>query len=242
MRANLLGFALVHLRMNADAASKLPAARAPLAPRDARTDATDSSTDEALMAAYQAGDVASFRALVQRHHGPVYRFCLRALHSPEAAADAVQEVFLRVVKNAHSWEHKAKFTTWVYTIARNHCIDEARKGRFRKTESLNETSAHADGGEGEEKIEKVASPLPASDAVVHGARLRKAIDAALLTLPEEQREVFLLREVSGLAFKDIADAVGVGENTVKSRMRYALTALKKALGAAGYDNGVSDTG
>ena len=76
--------------------------------------------------------------------------------------------------------------------------------------------------------------MPQSDSVAHGTRLRKAIDKALETLPEEQREVFLLREVSGLAFKDIADATGVGENTVKSRMRYALAGLKKALQTAGF--------
>lgn len=195
---------------------------------------TDMRTDEELMTAYKTGDAAAFRVLVERHNGPVYRFCLRALRSPEAAADAAQEVFLRVVKNSASWEPKAKFTTWVYTIARNHCIDEARKGRFRKTESLNETTGKE--GEGEEKIERVPTTVPAGDEVAHGTRLRKAIDAALATLPEEQREVFLLREVSGLPFKEIADTVGVGENTVKSRMRYALTALKKALSAAGFDD------
>lgn len=220
--------------MNADAASRVvsrPASAAVAKPSDART-------DEELMAAYKGGDPAAFRALVERHNGPVYRFCLRALRSPEAAADAAQEVFLRVVKNAAGWEPKAKFTTWVYTIARNHCIDEARKGRFRKTESLNETTgtSRSGGGEGEERIERVPSPTPQADQIAHGTRLRKAIDAALATLPDEQREVFLLREVSGLPFKDIADAVGVGENTVKSRMRYALTALKKALATAGFDD------
>jgi RNA polymerase sigma-70 factor (ECF subfamily) len=217
--------------MNADAATKLvatvPSAQSLGHGRDART-------DEELMSSYKTGDASAFRALVERHHAPVYRFCLRALRSPEAAADAAQEVFLRVVKNAASWEPKAKFTTWVYTIARNHCIDEARKGRFRKTDSLNETVGQD--GEGEEKIERVASPLPQSDQIAHGTRLRKAIDKALATLPDEQREVFLLREVSGLAFKEIADATGVGENTVKSRMRYALAGLKKALDAMGFND------
>jgi RNA polymerase sigma-70 factor, ECF subfamily len=214
------------------AGSRLPAGASP-APRSAEQRG-DPRSDEELMAAYKAGEPAAFRVLVERHHGPVYRFCLRALRSPEAAADAAQEVFLRVVRNCAGWEPKAKFTTWVYTIARNHCIDEARKGRFRKTESLNETVG-AD-GQGEEKIERVASPVPQSDQIAHGTRLRKAIDAALATLPEEQREVFLLREVSGLAFKEIAEATGVGENTVKSRMRYALAGLKKILGAQGFDD------
>jgi RNA polymerase sigma-70 factor, ECF subfamily len=213
--------------VRADAATQPTSAPSPVKSGDSRS-------DEELMAAYKGGDPAAFRVLVERHNAPVYRFCLRALRSPEAAADATQEIFLRVVRNAAGWEPKAKFTTWIYTIARNHCIDEARKGRFRKTESLNETVGKD--GEGEERIERVASEVPASDRVAHGTRLRKAIDDAVAELPEEQREVFLMREVSGMQFKDIAEAVGVGENTVKSRMRYALTALKKVLSAKGFND------
>lgn len=185
------------------------------------------------MAAYKGGDVAAYRVLVERHHAPVYRFCLRALRSPEQAADAAQEVFLRVVKNAPSWERKAKFTTWLYTMARNFCIDEARKGRFRKTESLNESVGKDDDG-GDERIDRVASEVPQQDRLADNTRLRKVIDAAVKDLPDEQRQVFLLREVSGLQFKDIADMTGVGENTVKSRMRYALASLQKRLAAAGF--------
>jgi RNA polymerase sigma-70 factor (ECF subfamily) len=196
---------------------------------------TDARTDEELLAAYKGGETAAFQVLVKRHHAPVYRFCLRALRSPEAAADAAQEVFLRVVKNAPTWEPKAKVTTWLYTIARNHCIDEARKGRFRRTESLDEPVAR-DGDGGDARIDRVTSDTPQQDRVAHGLRLRKAIDEALATLPEEQREVFLMREVSGLAFKDIADTVGTNENTVKSRMRYAMAALRKILVQRGFSD------
>ena len=185
------------------------------------------------MAAYKGGDVGAYRVLVERHHAPVYRFCLRALRSPEAAADAAQEVFLRVVKNAPTWERKAKFTTWLYTMARNFCIDEARKGRFRKTESLNEKANKDDDG-GDERLDRVVSEVPQQDRLADNTRLRRVIDDAVKELPDEQREVFLLREMSGLQFKDIADLTGVGENTVKSRMRYALAALQKHLQAAGF--------
>lgn len=195
--------------------------------------AADPRNDEDLMAAYKGGDVGAYRVLVERHHAPVYRFCLRAMRSPEAAADAAQEVFLRVVKNAPTWERKAKFTTWLYTMARNFCIDEARKGRFRKTESLNEKVGKDDDG-GDERLDRVASEVPQQDRLADNTRLRKLIDEAVAELPDEQREVFLLREMSGLQFKDIADLTGVGENTVKSRMRYALAALQKRLAAAGF--------
>lgn len=195
----------------------------------------DERSDEDLMAAYKAGEVVAYRVLVERHHGPVYRFCLRALRSPEAAADATQEVFLRVVKHAPSWECKAKFTTWLYTLARNWCIDEARKGRFRKTESLNEPAATGrDGESGDERQDRVATELPAPDRVVDNRRLRAVLDSAIAELPDEQREVFLLREHGGLPFRDIGELTGVGENTVKSRMRYALHFLQKRLQAAGF--------
>lgn len=193
------------------------------------------------MAAYKGGEVGAYRVLVERHHPPVYRFCLRALRSPEAAADATQEVFLRVVKNAPTWERKAKFTTWLYTMARNYCIDEARKGRFRKTDSLNEKLSKDDDS-GDERLDRVASEVPQADRVADNTKLRTVIDAAVAELPDEQREVFLLREMSGLQFKDIADLTGVGENTVKSRMRYALASLQKRLAAAGFVAGASATG
>ena len=197
--------------------------------------ARDERSDEDLMAAYQAGEVVAYRVLVERHHAPVYRVCLRSLRSPEAAADAAQEIFLKVVKNAPGWERKAKFTTWLYTMARNWCIDESRKARFRKTESLNEGLGKAgDSDSGEQRLDRVVSELPQQDRVVDNRRLRKVIDDAVADLPEEQREVFLLREMSGLPFKDIAEATGTGENTVKSRMRYALVSLQKRLQAAGF--------
>lgn len=197
--------------------------------------AKDDRSDEDLMAAYKGGEVAAYRVLVERHHAPVYRFCLRALRSPEAAADAAQEVFLRVVKHAPSWERKAKFTTWLYTMARNWCIDESRKARFRKTESLNEPAVKgSDGDSGEERQDRVATELPQPDRVADNVKLRAVLDAAIAELPDEQREVFLLREQGGLQFKDIADLTGTGENTVKSRMRYALQFLQKRLQAAGF--------
>jgi RNA polymerase sigma-70 factor (ECF subfamily) len=198
----------------------------------------DARDDEELMAAYKAGDARAYRVLVERHHAPVYRFCLRSLRSPEAAADAAQEVFLRVVKNAPTWERKAKFTTWLYTMARNHCIDEARKARFRRTESLNE-AVGKDGDGRDERLDRVASEALGPDRLVDSARLRQVIDAAVAELPAEQREVFLLREHAGLQFKDIAVVAGVGENTVKSRMRYALSALQKKLSEAGFTAAVA---
>ncbi len=193
------------------------------------------SVDDAeLFSAYCAGDVRAFQELVKRHQAPLYRFCLRSLGNPEAATDAAQEVFLRVVKNAPNWERKAKFTTWLYTIARNFCIDETRKGRFRKTESLDEP-LYTHGDSGASKIDQVSSELPNAEAMLKARRVRSAVDQALEMLPAEQREVFCLRQYGGLSFREIAESLDVGENTVKSRMRYALGGVRKTL----TDEGVS---
>lgn len=207
------------------------AAPLPAAPPAAAA-AGDARSDEVLFAAYQRGEVAAFRLLVERHHRPVFRFCLRALGNPEAAEDAAQEVFLRVVRNAAAWQPQAKFTTWLYTIARNFCIDEARKRVHRRTESLN--APRGDEASGEERIDAVPAATPGSDQLTDAGRMRVVIDRAVAALPEEQREVFCLREHGDLSFREMADVLGVGENTLKSRMRYALVALRRALEAAGF--------
>lgn len=215
--------------MNAKASSQVALATS----KEAASERPADRTDEELLEAYKHGDASAFRQLLERHNKPVFRFCMRSLGNPEAAADATQEVFLRVVKHAPRWERKAKFTTWMYTIARNFLIDEARKARFRRHDSLNEKIGHDDGG-GEEKLDRVASEQVSSDRLADGKRVRGVVDEALLELPPEQREVFCLRQYQGMPFKEIAAAVGAGENTVKSRMRYALQGLQEALKSAGF--------
>ena len=205
-------------------------------PAKARASFSSDDTDEALFSAYQQGQVAAFRVLVERHQGPVYRFCLRSMGNPEAAQDATQEIFLRVVKYAASWQPKAKFTTWMYTIARNFCIDESRKAQHRKSESLNAPRFGQEKGRGEERQDAIASALPSPAQNTEGARLRSVLDAAIAALPDDQKAVFCLREQAGLPFKEIATLMETGENTIKSRMRYALGALRKALEKAGFSS------
>ena len=186
-------------------------------------------TDEELLAAYQQGDPAAFEALLRRHRGPLFTFLLRMLGNREKAEDLAQETFLRIVKGAQAWERRARFQTWLFTIARNLCVDEARRERFRRADSLD-----ADGPSGEPPL---ADSVPGGEIDpgrgAESARLRPILQNALLSLPVEQREVFVLREQAGLPFREIAALVGANENTVKSRMRYALDGRRKALAAAG---------
>jgi RNA polymerase sigma-70 factor (ECF subfamily) len=116
----------------------------------------------------------------------------------------------------------------VYTILRNLCIDQLRRRALRRHPSLDERSQRGD-EEGPTLLEQTADSRASVEREATGTELKERIMRAVDTLPEEQREVFLLREVSNLPFKEIAVVTGVPENTVKSRMRYALERLQQAL-------------
>jgi len=184
-------------------------------------------TDEALMIRFQQGDRSAFALLVRKHKTPLFNFALRQIRARQAAEDVVQEAFVRVVQNAADFKHEARFSTWLYTIARNLCIDHLRKGALRKHPSLDSSSSQDDGGPtlGEQTADARANVERDATA----GELRAKIASAVETLPDDQREVFLMREVANLPFKEIADITGVPENTVKSRMRYALERLQAAL-------------
>jgi RNA polymerase sigma-70 factor (ECF subfamily) len=185
--------------------------------------------DESLVARFQSGDRSAFTVLVRRHQGPLYHFAFRQLRSAPAAEDVVQETFVRVVQNAADFKHEARFTTWVYTIARNLCIDQLRKRAHRKHPSLDE--ARGEDGEGRTLGELVPDKKADTERLASSSEIKERIAQAVAKLPDDQREVFLMREVANLPFKEIAEITGVPENTVKSRMRYALERLQEALGA-----------
>lgn len=192
----------------------------------------DDERDERLMARFQAGDARAFEVLVRRHRTPVFSFLLRLAGDRARAEDLCQEVFLRVVKAAEGWEDRARFTTWLFTLARNLATDEARRQAFRRAEPLDAPGLRGGDGDGPAREPAAAGDLP-PDRAAGAALLRPKLEAALAALPPEQREVFLLREHAGLRFAEIAAATGTPENTVKSRMRYALEGLRAALEAMG---------
>lgn len=179
------------------------------------------------MQRFQQGDSQAFRVLLERHRRGVYNFVLRHVGNPTAADDLVQDAFLRVVQGAHRYKLESKFTTWLYTIARNLCVDRARKMKFRRHKSLDQPMGCEE--DGATLGERVADDGAITDRAAIGSELQVHLERAIATLRDDQREVFLMREYSNLPFKEIAEIVGVPENTVKSRMRYALEHLRKAL-------------
>lgn len=182
-------------------------------------------SDEALMMRYAQGEVAAFELLVVRHEKGLFNFILRSCKRPDVAQELLQEVFMRVIKSAQGYQQKAKFTTWVYTIARNLCIDRAR----RKS-STHEMSLDKKVGQDEDGASFADLVVDEHAQVGHMSYERKQflqrLHVALQELPDDQRQVFMLKEVSGLKFREIAEVVDAPVPTVKSRMRYALEALR----------------
>jgi len=180
----------------------------------------DARPDSALMAAWQQGDEAAFDTLYTRHKGPVYRYLLRSV-TPAVAAELAQEIWLNLIKARARYVPRAKFTTYLYRLARNRLIDHVRQTNRRPR-----LVANAD----DEQFDPVDVRASSQAELADAKDLGDAIRVALTALPDEQREAFLLREEAGMSLAEIADVTGVGRETAKSRLRYATAKLREELG------------
>lgn len=184
------------------------------------------------MRAFRAGQAAAFGQLMARHRAPVFNFIARMLKERALAEDVLQETWLKVARHTTPYDPRGKFKLWLYTLARNACLDALRRSGRAVVSSLDAPlSAHTDDTR-LSALPDADAPLP--DDAAAAAQVRPMLERALQTLPAEQREVFVLREMQGLSFPDIGAVTGTNENTAKSRMRYALEALRKSLVQQGY--------
>jgi RNA polymerase sigma-70 factor (ECF subfamily) len=178
--------------------------------------------DETLMLRYRDGDAAAFEALFARHRGALYRFLRRQCGSAPLAEELYQEAWIRVIDARSRYEPRARFTTWLYSIAHNLLADHYRRTSRRPQEATldDEDSPLAD----------LSGDLQQEPpAMLDRKRLAQRLVAAIAALPEMQREAFLLQQEGGLSVEEIAAATGVGFETAKSRLRYALTRLRQSL-------------
>lgn len=182
--------------------------------------------DEQLMLAYAAGQLEAFEILMNRHQGAVYRFILRSVRNEERAEELTQDTFFRVIKAADRYKESARFTTFLFTIARNICIDESRRARTGRERSLDAPLGRDDSSGDTLKDRLVDEATTSGAGVLSREQFLERLQEGLDALPEEQREVFILRHIEGMRFVDIAAMFDISENTVKSRMRYALATLR----------------
>ena len=184
---------------------------------DSAPDSTQAS-DEALMLAWADGDVPAFEQLYSRHRGRLYRFLLRQLRDQALADELFQDVWQRVIAARTGWRPDAAFATWLYRIAHNRVADHWRALQYRPPATV----------DADERAARIPDPDTPERTLSEFER-RRELQLALDALPHEQREVLLLRLEQELTLEEIGAITGVGRETVKSRLRYAMEKLRDRL-------------
>jgi RNA polymerase sigma-70 factor (ECF subfamily) len=180
-------------------------------------------SDVELINRFVDGDIAAFNRLTRNWEAAAFNFIMRYVGDREEAKDLCQKTFIQVYRGLPRLKDRERFSTWFYRIALNTCRDAAR---VRKRHSL----ISMDGlEEGElDSVPELATPRTLDpDSVAHRQNVKELLNEALQVIPAEQRVVVVMKEYQGLKFTEIAEVLKVPLNTVKSRMYYGLSALKK---------------
>ena len=182
--------------------------------------------DAVLMLRVKRGDRAAFAELVEKYKQPVMNLVYRTLHDETEAEDLAQNVFLQVYKSARRYESRAKFSTWLFTIARNLCLNEIRRRSRHPADSLEESHAeHED--QPRQQFEDKSSVAP-PEKLLHG-ELAQKIEEALAELPENQRTAILLCRQEELSYEEIARILGCSLSATKSLIHRGRETLKEKL-------------
>ena len=178
--------------------------------------------DKHILARARRGELDAFGELVRQYEKRVYAVALRSSGSPEDAADITQEVFLRAWRSIESFRGDSGFSTWLFRITMNLCVDHARhKNAQPQTQPL---------VVGEEDAERpIPDTAPTPEEHLENSELGRELAAALDEVSEEHRRIVLLRDVSGLSYTEIAEVLEISEGTVKSRLSRARIALRTIL-------------
>ncbi|MDP1920993.1 MAG: sigma-70 family RNA polymerase sigma factor [Myxococcales bacterium] len=199
------------------------------APRGTDNGAAGVATDEdsELLVRAQQGEMAAFEQLVERHQQRVFAMTARMLRSDDDAAEVVQEAFLAAYRHLPDFRGESAFGSWVYRIASNYALMRLRHRKV--TNIVEEPEGAPNFNERGSLIDDVADWSRDAEEQTLDAELRKAIDDASSRLPEEYRQVFLLRDVEGLSYEEIAAATGDSVPAIKSRLHRARLSLRAAI-------------
>ncbi len=192
-------------------------------------------TDDELIEEYLNGDSLAFNELLARYKGMLFGFIYNTAGRREAE-DIFQEAFLRVIKGIKRYKKKGNFKSWLFTIANHIMIDRARWGRLRKNASLDAELSSESGGSLKDTIPDKG---PGPDRLAERKELAENLENAINRLPFPQRQALMMREHSGLSFKEIAEILKCPINTAIGRVHYALKNLHRELSETyGEDNGL----
>ena len=192
-------------------------------------------SEEQLIRRAQQGDNVAFEELLLLHQKKVYNLCLRMSANPDDALDLSQEAFLRAWRSLGQYQFEASFSTWLFRLTSNICIDFLRRKKRRQETSL--TESYDDSDEGAELSVPDAQPGPEQQAMTNETKIELA--RAIEQLSPEHREILQLRVIEDLQYEQIADILGVRVGTVKSRLARARLSFRKILKAGNYFDSAS---
>jgi len=184
-----------------------------------------SNNEQLLLERSKAGDIAAFETLIEAYQKKIFNLAYRIVGNYDDAGDLAQEALIRIFRSIVNFKEQSSFSTWVYRITTNVCLDDIRKKKNRKVLSLDE-EIHVEDGEMKRQIMS-DDPLP--DEVAEKEELRHLVNSAIKGLPEEQRLVITLRDIQGLTYDEISEILDCPSGTVKSRINRARQALKNVL-------------
>lgn len=162
----------------------------------------------------KAGDMQAFEDLVLQYEKMVYNVAFRMMNHTEDAYDISQEVFIKAFRNMKNFDERSTFSTWIYRITTNACIDEMRKRKGKETQSMDKEIQGDEGGYQKEFVDSDATP----EEVVVQQEDKSEIMQALDTLSEEHKTIVVLRDIRGLSYDEIAEITETSLGTVKSRL------------------------
>ena len=184
-----------------------------------------SDSEKNLLERAKSGDIAAFEQLIDSYQRKIFNIALRMLGNYDDAGDLTQEVLIRIYRSIGSFKEQSSFSTWIYRITTNVCLDEIRKRKNRKVISLDEEIKFDDG----DMKRQIESDEPTPEETAETEDLKKIVNDAIARLNEEHRIVIVLRDIQGLSYEEIADVLKCPEGTVKSRINRARQALKNIL-------------
>jgi RNA polymerase sigma-70 factor, ECF subfamily len=198
------------------------------APSNREARRAEAEEDRVLIEAAKAGDKRAFRALVDRHQRRAFTIAVGLVRDENDAREIVQEAFLRVFRGLASFQGGSTFFTWLYRIVTNLAIDVMRKPGRQGAEFDQLSEALGDGDEADYPLLARIDGADPLDAL-HRAELGERLTAALEALPPYHRGVILMREVEGMSYDEMAEAMGVSKGTIMSRLFHARQKLQRAL-------------
>ena len=185
--------------------------------------------DSQLMLAVKDGDRQAFGALFRRYSKPLHNFVCRFVGNPSVAEELVQEIFFKIYRAANNYQPRGRFSTFLYRVATNHCLNEVRRADYKnRFESIEQAADPANTGS---RLELPDHQRPSAEKLLYGQRLAIKIQDVLNELPDNQRAALLLHRMEGLSYQEIAETLELTVGAVKSLIHRAKKTLEKQLEA-----------